>query len=121
KSWWQQPDLASIWSGSIGEDADETDREEDENTTWTEHVAMARSLVENQLPLDHKLGRPPADLSRVLALLAIGGPAISALRSLRRTGCIDRDQESHDIDLALWTVPGQVELAFGHLYDATDA
>ena len=121
KSWWQQPDLASIWSGSTGEDAGETDEEENENTAWTEHVAMARSLVENQLPLDHKLGRPPADLSRVLALFALGGPAISALRSLRRTGCISRDQESHGVDLALRTGAAQIAWAFGRLFNLPEA
>ena len=121
KNWWQQPDLASIWSGSTEEDADETDGEENENTAWTEHVAMARSLIENQLPLHHKLGRPPADLSRVLALLAMGGPAISALRSLRRTGCIARNQESQDVDSALRNGAGQVAWAFGRLFNLPEA
>jgi hypothetical protein len=110
-----------MWSGLTDEDADETDGEESENTAWSEHVAMARSLVDNQLPLDHKLGRPPADLSRVLALLAMGGPAISALRSLRRTGCITRDQDSHDVDLALRTGAAQVAWAFGRLFNLPEA
>lgn len=121
KSWWQQPDLASIWSGSTEEDADEAEGEENENTAWTEHVAMARSLVENQLPLDHKLGRPPTDLSRVLALLAMGGPAISALRSLRRSSCIGHNQESRDVDLALRNGAGQVAWAFGRLFNLPEA
>jgi len=121
KTWWQQPELASIWSGSPDEDANEIDEDENENTAWTEHVAMARSLVENQLPLDHKLGRPPADLSRVLALLAMGGPAVAALRSLRRTGCVASNLKSQDLDFALRNGAGQVAWAFGRLFNLPEA
>jgi hypothetical protein len=125
-SWWHQTNLASIWAGSADEpaeevDLDEKDRDENEKTAWTEHVALALSLVENQFPLDHKLGRPPADLARVLAQLALGGPAISALRSLRRTGCSDAEPLTQEVELALRNGAGQIAWGFGRLFNLPEA
>jgi hypothetical protein len=120
-AWWAQSDLVSLWSGSFVEAEDGTDGEENENTAWAEHVALARSMAEDQLPLGQKLGRPPADLSRVLALLAMGGPAVAALRSLERTCCTDGERTASEVDLALRNGAGQVAWGFGRLFNLPEA
>ena len=82
-NWLRQSDLASIWAGTEAEsDADEPEGD-GSATAWAEHVARARDLAENLLPFD-QLGRPPADLVRIIALVAVAGPAVAALRSLSR-------------------------------------
>ena len=70
KEWFGQDDLEDQWAGedSSGDDA------------WYEHVDRARQLLNGELTL----GRPPDDLAEVLTLLALGGPAICALRALDR-------------------------------------
>ena len=73
RHWLSLPDLASRWNG--GEGDPEADGEE---SRWADHVNEARRLLNGEL----RLGAPPADLPRVLALLAIGGPGVAALRAL---------------------------------------
>ena len=70
QEWFGQYDLEGQWAGedSSGDDA------------WYEHVDRARQLLNGELTL----GRPPDDLAEVLALFALGGPAICALRALDR-------------------------------------
>ena len=97
------------------------DGDENETTAWTEHVALALSLVENQLPLEHKLGRPPANLAQVLAQQAMGGPAISALRSLRRTGCLAASPMSQKVEFALRNGAAQIAWGFGRLFNMPEA
>jgi helicase-like protein len=72
KSWFDLPDLVSAWSG--GHEV------HDEGSRWSDHVERATQLVHGRL----ELGRPPADLYSVLALMALGGPAVCALRALGR-------------------------------------
>lgn len=74
--WLRDPELAAKWSG---EEREEPENEED-RTYWSEHVEEARKLAEGRV----RLGRPPADLSRVLTLMAVAGPGTTALRALRR-------------------------------------
>jgi hypothetical protein len=70
RNWFEQPDLETQWAAedSSGDDA------------WVEHVDRAVQLLAGDL----ELGRPPDDLADVLADLALGGPAICALRALDR-------------------------------------
>jgi hypothetical protein len=77
RAWLSDPWLAEKWSGGahVGEES-----EEDE-TNWAAHVEEARRLVASGR---QRLGRPPADLSRVLAEMALAGPAVAALRALSR-------------------------------------
>ncbi len=70
-AWWARPDLAKRWAAAV-EDA--------EPGVWAAHVDRARELVEGRI----SLGRPPADLARVVALLAVAGPGTAALRSFAR-------------------------------------
>jgi len=74
RSWFERSDLATTWSGGGG------DEEDAEQSLWSEHVDRARLLVEGRLPL----GPQPPDLPRVVARLALAGPAVSALRALIR-------------------------------------
>ena len=75
--WLNQPGIAGIWSGK-----DEELEDVDEASGWTEHVGLAQSLLDG----DIRLGRRPADLTRVIAQLGIAGPGVVALRSLCRQG-----------------------------------
>lgn len=74
--WLKQWGLSQIWSGS-SKDIDEDGSE----SRWADHVEYAASLLnETCLPL----GKRPKDLSKVLAQMALAGPAVTALRSLCR-------------------------------------
>ena len=70
REWFDQYDLETQWAGeeSSGEDA------------WAKHVDRARKLLDGEVTLGH----PPEDLAEVLTLLALGGPAVCALRALDR-------------------------------------
>lgn len=72
RAWFNRTNLASLWAGAEGDDDDES--------SWGEHVAQARALLDGDL----ELGRPPADLVATLALLGVSGPGVCALRALAR-------------------------------------
>uniref|UniRef100_B8HZJ6 DEAD-like helicase n=1 Tax=Cyanothece sp. (strain PCC 7425 / ATCC 29141) TaxID=395961 RepID=B8HZJ6_CYAP4 len=75
--WFSLPDLASTWAGKEHEqEADEPDP-----SLWAEHIKMAKAVVDAPFL---SLGKPPKDLSLVLAHMAIGAPGIVALRTLSR-------------------------------------
>lgn len=83
--WLNRADLTVRWSG-------EDDEEQEESIGWKAHVARARELlVSGQLGL----GTPPPDLARVCAEIAVGGPAVCALRALSRSknavDCLESD------------------------------
>ena len=75
RGWFEREDLADYWSGEA-----DSDRQECDQSAWERHVQMARDMLDNP----RTLGRPPADLARVLAQMAIAGPGVVALRSLAR-------------------------------------
>ena len=68
--WFEQPNLETQWAAedSSGDDA------------WYAHVGRAVQLLAGEV----ELGRPPDDLADVLTDMALGGPAICALRALDR-------------------------------------
>ncbi len=68
RDWWADPELAERWSGESGEEG------------WNDHVEEAQKLIHGEI----NLGQPPKDLPRILAKLALAGPAICAFRSLSR-------------------------------------
>ena len=72
QQWLQRANLASIWGGQ----SQTSSRDEDDDSRWTEHV------LELQRVATRRLGRPPKDLVKVLALLAIAGPGPAVLRAL---------------------------------------
>jgi hypothetical protein len=68
------------WLARWGDDRDADS--EDSETAFRAHVIQLASAAQHLTSLD--LGRPPEDLTQVLAKLALGGPGVCALRSLRR-------------------------------------
>lgn len=77
RAWFEDEDLAGAWAGDESRDDEHDDGEE---SLWDAHVAHARELVAGSVTL----GPQPSDLPEVLAELALGGPAVAALRSLAR-------------------------------------
>ena len=71
RDWLLSPGLAGRWAGEA---------DEDKESRWADHVAQAGALAADEVDL----GRPPADLAAVLALMAVAGPAVCAVRSLTR-------------------------------------
>lgn len=86
--WLNRSDLASIWLKGV--DTDESSDGEDSAETisvWQDHVTEARKLMVG----GYRLGPMPPDLVRVLALTAVGSPAVAALRALTRVFGRGRD------------------------------
>lgn len=75
REWLEHDSLADNWRGGYI-----LRREGASETLWTDHVKRAIEVANHP----EKLGRPPEDLLDVLALVAIGGPATTALRSFVR-------------------------------------
>jgi hypothetical protein len=107
RRWLSQEGLAQIWSGELA------GTEYEENSLWAEHVAEAQKLVTNAI----ELGEPPPDLSQVLALFALGGPAIAALRSLMR---VTREKDS-SVSQETRTGAASVSWAFRRLFNSPEA
>lgn len=76
--WFEQPQLAALWSGHDNNQGDDDDETVDAG--WVEHVAEAASMG-----CGARLAGPaPSDLVDVLALLGLAGPGVCALRALSR-------------------------------------
>jgi hypothetical protein len=89
RDWLGRRELATIWSGG----------EREEGSRWAEHVERAQEFAPSPDALalpSPTLGRPPADLARVLAETAIGGPGTCGLRALARVA------GGHNILPELW-------------------
>ena len=80
REWFGRPDLPNLWSGA--------QEDEDPASRWVDHVGEAKKLVSAKVggtvPASLDLGRPPQNLTEVLATRSIAGPATSALRALTR-------------------------------------
>jgi len=76
KGWWEQVDLPLKWAAGI-QDPDTAD----EDSNWAAHIQEAQALLADRA---EPLGRRPADLTTVLAELALAGPGVAALRALAR-------------------------------------
>ena len=106
KAWLGQANLAALWRGQ--EDA-APDEEADADDAWAAHVREARAVTGNPA----ELGRPPEDLAEVLALNAVAGPAVAALRALARVaGGLQRVT-----DKSLRNQAGQVAEGFRSLFN----
>lgn len=87
EAWWTGETLSQDWSGLEEDEQDddepsagtESDAESGESA-WRLHIEEARKL----LAKGADLGRPPADLARVVAELAVAGPGVCALRAVAR-------------------------------------
>jgi hypothetical protein len=79
RHWFGRRDLAEIWAGA-GAGAEEGEAADEAGRSWTQHVAAARRVAEG----GQELGRPPRDLLETCVLLALGSPAVCAMRALAR-------------------------------------
>lgn len=104
RQWLELDQLAERWSGAGNES------EDGEDSLWAEHVLEAQKL----LTPSFTLGKPPANLADVLALMSLGGPGITALRSLAR---LSNGRVSSD----LRTSAASVAWSFRHLYNMPEA
>jgi hypothetical protein len=98
KAWWDQPNLPSIWRRAE-EDADDTH--------WADHIDEVRSLLRGE----RGLKRMPGDLAEVLCDMALGGPAVCALRGLLRYS------ESADFPMETRNAAAQIGWSFRTLYN----
>lgn len=115
-AWWNYPDLESLWSRLPNNASDPFVEQESSNddsaSGWAKHVDEARSLIRREI----KLGRPPDDLSRVLAQITVGGPAVSALRAITRIVGVAAATESRIPRLCA----GQIAFALRSLFNSPD-
>jgi len=103
EAWFEEEDLAYWWRGEHV-----TGRDGTEDSAWSDHVERAREVVTNP----SRLGRPPADLSRVLAEMSLGGPATLALRSLGRVCNGDAATSNNEVRFAAANIGWAVRTLF---------
>ncbi len=115
KGWIKNSNLAKTWAGEINLESanEEGDGDNEEVTRWAEHVKRAADLVQTG---KSGLGRPPEDLARVVAKLAVAGPGTTALRALSRLN--DTGFELNQTDATI-LLDNAASLAWGfrHLFN----
>jgi hypothetical protein len=110
RAWFGQANLAAKWRGAAGSEGYAgADSDGEADSAWAEHVRTAREIIGNRADL----GPPPADLVDVVALNAVGGPAVTALRALGRVG----GGLQRVSDVALRNQAGQVAEALRSLFN----
>jgi Helicase conserved C-terminal domain len=116
RGWWADESLATKWLGTEEENEADHDGEGDGpegSAGWRKHVAEARELLADR---HKKLGRPPKDLAKVVAQLALAGPAVTALRSIARiSGGLDTATDPLRRQMA-----GRIAFGFRSLFNAPD-
>jgi hypothetical protein len=114
QGWWGHDNLETYWADGDDDDDDRAEgSEEDEATGWESHVAFARQLIHDGVG---GLGRPPGDLAKVLAQLAVAGPAVTALRAIARvSGGLDQTT-----NLGHRFAAGRVAFGMRSLFNAPD-
>jgi hypothetical protein len=80
RDWITQDNLAQEWYWA-DQDQPEEDAGEGAGSRWADHIS--RALLAFEAPV---LGPQPPDLAKILALMAIAGPGVVALRAMRRMG-----------------------------------
>lgn len=112
EEWWSTEHLAEAWAHH--QDDEENVASDDSSTGWSEHVSHAKQLISGGTA---QFGRPPEDLSHVLALLAIGGPAVCALRALARITGGPRSAATAAVRIDA----ARIAFAFRSLFNSPDA
>jgi hypothetical protein len=114
-AWFGQVNLAGQWRGVKAATAADDVVDEDEaevDDAWAAHVKVARDTAR----ITEDLKRPPGDLAEVLALYALAGPAVTALRALARvTGGLQRMT-----NISLRNQAGQVAEGFRSLFNQSE-
>jgi hypothetical protein len=117
QQWWTDKALGLNWLGAEEEEEAETEDTENDDALegaagWKKHVAAATQMLADP----RKLGRPPADLAKVIAQMALAGPAVTALRAIARiTGGVSTATDPLRRHMA-----GKVAFAFRSLFNAAD-
>ena len=111
RSWLTGAETPALWAGR---DPDrKTNDGEGDDSLWDQHVAKAAELEAGKI----RLGRLPADLTRVVALLGLAGPGVAAARSLARSvGGTNTVNAA-----ALRTASGAVAWAFRNLFNLPES
>ncbi|MFN2397253.1 MAG: helicase-related protein [Gemmatimonadaceae bacterium] len=109
QEWLNRPSVSSLWRYGPTRDVDSAD--EDDGSAWSEHVARSREVLNKR----EKLGTPPADLARVIALVAIASPAVTALRALVR------GTSEAIVDPAVRDAAGSIAFGFRSLFNLPEA
>jgi hypothetical protein len=78
QAWFNDAALHRSWIGANIDDASE------DSSAWRDHVQVAQEMVRDIMEGTMRLGRRPADLVRILALVALAGPGTVAIRSFLR-------------------------------------
>jgi hypothetical protein len=107
--WWNEVGLASQWRA--GSEAVES-TEADEESQWAAHLDYVRELIAGNI----ELGPQPDDLADLLTFVALGSPAITALRALSRVAGGMEISREQPIRLAA----GSVGWAFRSLFNAPE-
>jgi hypothetical protein len=110
-SWLTDAETPALWAGR--DPGRKTNDGEGDDSLWDQHVAKAAELEAGKI----RLGRPPEDLKRVVALLGLAGPGVAAARSLTRSvGGTNAFNAS-----ALRTAAGAVAWAFRNLFNLPES
>jgi hypothetical protein len=85
ESWFADERLGEHWSGADESDSEDEDERvgdgDRDDAGWQAHIRAARALLGQA---GKSLGRPPRDIAKMVAQLALAGPAVTALRALAR-------------------------------------
>jgi hypothetical protein len=100
KEWLASAELAVIWQGV-------QDEEQEAHGAWQDHVDQLK-IVTSEM----RLGAMPSDLAEVLALMALGGPATVAVRTLQRVA----DQNDEALS-AIRTAAARIGWSFRTLFN----
>ena len=107
RAWIAEAADERTWTGEEPEDDEEAD------TRLGEHLDQLLDLIEGRIPV----GRRPADLSLVLAQVAVGGPGVVAARSIARvTGGLAAVRE-----LPVLRAAARIAWAFRSLFNLPEA
>lgn len=108
EDWLGREECGDTWAGSNADGDDSTSK------GWLRHVKLARKSIADRNRIA-KLGQPPKDLARIMALLAVAGPGVCAWRCLDR---VTREQKTNpDEQLELRDFAGPTAYAFLHLFN----
>jgi hypothetical protein len=104
--WFWQPNIFEAWTGE-GVDGGEG---------FDNHILESANTFDAAMEHSLRLGAPPQDLGRVLALLALGGPANCALRSLQRLAAKDGPAS-----VAMLNAAARIAWGFRSLYNTPES
>ena len=110
--WLERGELSYYWAAEDPEELRADPKAMGSDRGWRTHVAVLRRFRDRGL---EQLGKPPADLAEVLALVALAAPGVCALRALARGAGADG---LHSVDIR--DAAGSVALEFRSLFNVPE-